>query len=66
MFCSYDIQYTKKLPSWVVLSTIKLDFEDCPVYINQGEFVQIVKKKIGTAPSAGVIGHIVTFIYSWI
>jgi hypothetical protein len=34
-----------------------------PVY--PGEFVQTVKKKIGTAPSAGVIGHIITFDGYW-
>lgn len=38
---------------------------DSPIYVNPGEFVAIVKKKIGTAPSAGVIGHLVTFDYGW-
>jgi len=36
-----------------------------PVYVNPGEFVAIVKKKVGTAPSAGVIGHYITLDYSW-
>lgn len=39
---------------------------DSPIYVNPGEFVAIVKKKIGTAPSAGVIGHLVTFDYGWV
>lgn len=37
-----------------------------PVVVNPGEFVQTVKKKIGTAPSAGVIGHTITFDYTWL
>lgn len=36
-----------------------------PVYVNAGEFVAIVKKKIGTAPSAGVIAYNIMFDYSW-
>ena len=36
-----------------------------PVYVNPGEFIAAVTKKVGTAPSAGVIAHIVTFDYSW-
>lgn len=47
-----------------VLSTVQLTLQN-PIYVNPGEFVQVVKKKIGTAPSAGVIGHLVTFDYSW-
>lgn len=39
---------------------------DSPIYVNPGEFVAIAKKKIGTAPSAGVIGHLVTFDYGWV
>ena len=49
----------------VVLPTVEIDFGDAPVIVNPGEFVAVVKKKIGTAPSAGVIGHIVTFVYGW-
>jgi hypothetical protein len=37
-----------------------------PIVVNPGEFVQTVKKKVGTAPSAGVIGHTITFDYSWL
>jgi hypothetical protein len=49
----------------VVLSRVGMSFADGPIYVNPGEFVQVVKKKIGTAPSAGVIGHLITFIYGW-
>lgn len=37
-----------------------------PIIVNPGEFVAVVKKKVGTAPSAGVIAHTVTFDYDWI
>lgn len=45
-----------------VLQTVTFTFQK-GIYVNPGEFIQTVKKKIGTAPSAGVIGHIVTFDY---
>lgn len=47
-----------------LLGTVSIQF-DCPVYVNPGEFIAVVKKKIGTAPSAGVIAHLVTFDYGW-
>lgn len=34
---------------------------DSPIAVNAGEFVQTVRKKIGTAPSAGTIAHLITF-----
>jgi len=37
-----------------------------PVVVNPGEFVALVKKKVGTAPSAGVIAHSITFDYGWV
>ena len=36
-----------------------------PIYVNPGEFVAIARKKIGVAPSAGVIAHVISFDYSW-
>ena len=42
-----------------------IDLGDAPVFVNPGEFVQLVAKKIGTAATAGVIGHVVTFVYGW-
>lgn len=36
-----------------------------PIYVNPGEFVAVVKKKIGTAPSAGVVAHLVTYDCGW-
>jgi len=34
---------------------------DPPICIYPGEFLQCVKKKIGTAPTAGVVAHSITF-----
>lgn len=47
-----------------VLSAIQINF-DSPIFVNPSEFVACVKKKIGTAPSAGVIGHLITYDYGW-
>jgi len=47
------------------LATIFLDMSASPVYVNPGEFIQAVKKKVGTAPSAGVIAHTIAIIASW-
>lgn len=41
------------------LPTIKQTFQN-PLSVHPGEFVQTVKKKIGTAPSAGVMAHLIT------
>lgn len=48
-----------------VLATVSQRF-DQPIIVNPGEFLQTVKKKVGTAPSAGVVAHIVTFDYGWV
>jgi hypothetical protein len=34
-----------------------------PVVVNPGEFVAVVKKKVGAAPSAGVVAHLIHFDY---
>ena len=47
-----------------LLATVEQRFAT-PIYVNPGEFIQTVKKKVGTAPSAGVIDHQVTFDYGW-
>lgn len=36
-----------------------------PVVVHPGEFIQLVKKKVGTAPTAGVIAHVITFTGYW-
>ena len=41
------------------------DFTRAPVYVNPGEFVAVVAKKVGTAITAGVIAYMVRFDYSW-
>lgn len=46
------------------LSTVSISLSN-PVYVNPGEFVAVVKKKVGTAPSAGVVAHYITFDYGW-
>ena len=47
-----------------VLTPVQINF-DSPIYVNPGEFIQVVKKKVGTAVSSGVIGHLITFNYGW-
>lgn len=47
------------------INTVYVDFTR-PVIVNPGEFIAVVKKKVGTAPSAGVIAHLVTFDYGWV
>ena len=42
------------------LGEIQVPF-DPPIAVYPGEFVAVFKKKIGTAPSAGVIAHTITF-----
>ena len=46
------------------LSTVQINLVN-PVYVNPGEFVAVVKKQVGTAPSAGVVAHTITYDYSW-
>lgn len=48
-----------------LLQTVSLDFGDAPVFVNPGEFIAVVKKKVGTAPSAGVIAHTISLTYGW-
>jgi hypothetical protein len=38
---------------------------DNPIYVNPAEFIAIAKKKVGTAPSAGVIAYVISLDYSW-
>lgn len=33
---------------------------ETPIVVHPGEFVALVKKKVGTAPSSGVIAHVIT------
>ena len=42
-----------------------VDFTAAPVYVNPGEFVAIVAKKVGTAITSGVLGYVIRFDYSW-
>jgi hypothetical protein len=42
-----------------------MDLGDAPVFVNPGEFVQLVTKHIGTAGTTGVVAHVVTFVYGW-
>jgi hypothetical protein len=49
----------------VTQNEIFCDFGDAPIYVNAGEFVALVTKHVGTAATAGVIAHTVTFIYGW-
>lgn len=42
-----------------------VDLGDAPIYVNPGEFVQLVTKHVGTAGTTGTVAHVVTFIYGW-
>jgi hypothetical protein len=47
------------------LATIKMDFT-APICVQPGEFIQTVKKKVGTAPtSTSAVLHVVYFIGFW-
>jgi hypothetical protein len=48
-----------------VLQEVEMDLGDAPVFVNPSEFIAVVKKKVGAAPSAGVIGHVIKFVYGW-
>jgi hypothetical protein len=47
------------------LGDIVVDFRGGEVFVNPGEFIQIVKKKVGTAPTAGAIAHNVIITFGW-
>lgn len=42
-----------------------VDFGDAPIFVNPGEFIQLVTKHVGTVATAGTIAHVVTFAYGW-
>lgn len=52
------------LASVQVGSLIDLNF-DSPIVVHPGEFIQLVKKKVGTAPTAGAIAHIISIGGYW-
>jgi hypothetical protein len=47
------------------LGDITMDFGDAPILVNPGEFIQCVKKKVGTAPTAGTLAYTITYLYGW-
>lgn len=47
--------------AFIKLDRIEMDLP-APVVVNPAEFVAVVKKKVGSAPSAGVIAHLVTIV----
>ena len=47
------------------LSTVQMQWSR-PIIVNPGEFVAVVKKKVGTAPSAGVIAWMISLDYEWV
>ena len=38
---------------------------DNPIYVNPGEFVQLVVRRIGATGTSGVHAHVITMDYSW-
>jgi len=49
----------------VAQSTTFLDLGDAPIFVEAGQFIQLVTKHVGTVATAGVIAHTVTFVYGW-
>lgn len=47
------------------LATVQARFDASPIPVFPGEFIATVKKKVGTAPSAGVVAHLITFDGYW-
>lgn len=43
----------------------RISFEQSPVYVNPGEFVALVVKRVGTVGTAGTIAHVASFDYGW-
>lgn len=41
------------------------DFGDAPIFVEAGQYIQLVTKHVGTVATAGVIAHVVTFTYGW-
>jgi len=48
-----------------LLQDVVVDLGDAPIFVNPGEFIQIAKRKVGAAPSAGAINHSITLFYGW-
>lgn len=42
-----------------------VDLGDAPIFVNPGEFVQLVTKHVGTAGTTGTIAHVISFVYGW-
>ncbi len=62
---THIIAVTQAAGTDVAQSVRTITFQN-PIYVNPGEFVQCVRKSIGTtAASAGVLAHQITFDYGW-
>lgn len=49
-----------------LLAEVSMRFDMAPIVVNPGEFIAVAKKNIGTAPSAGVVGHVITLDAAWV
>jgi hypothetical protein len=59
------IAVTQAAGTEVVQQVRSVQFQN-PIYVNPGEYVNLVRKNIGTtAASAGVVAHVVTYDYGW-
>lgn len=60
---------SRSVASWAAALTqlprMYLDLWDNPAFVNPWEFVAVAKKKIGTAPTAWVMAHLISYIYGW-
>lgn len=64
------LSYTQAVTSGQAIGTkvgvdFEADFDSAPIVVQPGEFIQLVKKKVGTAPTAGVIAHIIRISGYW-
>ena len=65
-------QFTQAITAAQAVSTLVAqsgypyqDFTASPIYVNQGEFVALVVKGIGTVGTTGTIAHVCTVAYGW-
>jgi hypothetical protein len=49
----------------VAQNTTFVDFGDAPLFVNQGEFIQLCTRHLGVAGTSGTIVHKITPIYGW-
>lgn len=62
---SIQMQVRAKAGSTLVAQSTYTYRLDNPVYVNPGEFVQLVTQHTGTAGTTGTVAHVISLDYSW-